>query len=87
MDGEECFHLGLFNHLVDADEVRGKAIEIAHQLAQKPPTAMRLTKQRFRDDGQAAFDAVFEAATRLQREAYDSGEPQQVIAEYFAKRG
>ena len=48
---------------------------------------MRLTKQRFRDDGQAAFDAVFEVATRLQREAYDSGEPQRVIAEYFAKRG
>ena len=87
MDGEECFRLGLFNHLVDADEVRGKSIETAHELSQKPPTAMRLTKQRFRDDGQAAFDAVFEVATRLQREAYDSGEPQRVIAEYFAKRG
>ena len=86
MDGDECFRLGLFNYLVDPEEVRGKAIETAHHLAQKPPTAMRLTKQRFRDDGQTAFDAVFEAATRSQREAYDSGEPQRVIAEYFAKR-
>lgn len=86
MDGEECFRLGLFNHLVDPDQVRDKAIEIADELAQKPPTAMRLTKQRFRDDGQAAFDAVFEVAAQLQREAYDSGEPQRVTAEYFAKR-
>ena len=86
MDGEECFRLGLFNHLVDADEVRGIAFETAQQLAQKSPTAMRLTKRRFRDDGQPAFDAAFEAATRSQREAYNSGEPQRVIAEYFAKR-
>ena len=86
MDGEECFRLGLFNYLVDAGEVRGKAIEIADALAQKPPIAMRLTKQRFRDDGQAAFDAVFEVAAQLQREAFDSGEPGRVMAEYFAKR-
>ena len=86
MDGDECFRLGLFNHLVEPDQVRDKAIEIADELAQKPPTAIRLTKQRFRDDGQAAFDAVFEAVAQLQREAYDSGEPQRVIAEYFAKR-
>ncbi|MBT3170833.1 MAG: enoyl-CoA hydratase/isomerase family protein [Rhodospirillaceae bacterium] len=87
MDGDECFRLGLFNHLVDAAEVHAKAIAVAEELAQKPPTAMRLTKQRFREDGQAAFDATFEIATRLQREAYTSGEPQRVMAEYFAKKG
>ena len=87
MDGDECFRLGLFNHLVDAAEVHAKAIAVAEELAQKPPTAMRLTKQRFREDGQAAFDATFEIAPRLQREAYTSGEPQRVMAEYFAKKG
>jgi enoyl-CoA hydratase len=86
MDGDECFRLGLFNHLADAAEVRNKAIEVADELAQKPPTAMRLTKQRFREEGQAAFNAVFDVAAELQRQAYDSGEPQRVIAEYFAKR-
>ena len=87
MDGDECHRLGLFNHLVGAGEVRAKAIEVAEDLAQRPATAMRLTKQRFREDGQAAFDAIFETAARLQREAYASGEPQRVMAEYFAKRG
>ena len=87
MDGEECHRLGLFNYLVAAGDVRRKALEVAQQLAEKPPTAMRLTKQRIREDGQAGFDAVFEAATRLQREAYASGEPGRVMAEYFAKRG
>ena len=87
MDGDECYRLGLFNHLVDAGDVRAKAVEIADDLAKRPPTAMRLTKQRFREDSQAAFDATFGVATRLQREAYDSGEPQQVMAEFFAKKG
>jgi enoyl-CoA hydratase len=87
MDGEECFRLGLFNHLVAPDAVIDKALEVAEALAQKPPTAMRLTKERFRADGQAAFDAVFEIAERLQREAFDSGEPQRVAAEFFAKKG
>jgi len=86
MDGEECFKLGLFNHLVDASEVRAKAIARAKELATKPPTAMRLTKQRFREDSQAAFDATFEIAARLQRKAYASGEPQRVMAEYFANK-
>ena len=87
MGGEECLRLGLFNYLVEAGKVRDRAVEVAEELAQKPPTAMRLTKQRFREDSQAAFDAVFETAARLHREAYASCEPQRVMAEYFAKRG
>jgi enoyl-CoA hydratase/carnithine racemase len=84
MGGDECFRLGLFNYLVAAGDVRAKALEVAEQLAQKPPTAMRLTKQRFREDSQAGFNAVFEAATRLQGEAFASGEPGRVMAEFFA---
>lgn len=87
MDGEECYRLGLYNHLVDAREVVDKAVEVAEVLAQKPPTAMRLTKERFRTDGQAGFDTAFEIAERLQREAFYSGEPQRVAAKFFAKKG
>ena len=87
MDGEECYRLGLYHQLVDAGEVVDKAVEVAEALAQKPPTAMRLTKERFRADSQAGFDAAFEIAERLQREAFESGEPQRVAAEFFAKKG
>ena len=87
MDGEECFRLGLYNDLADAGEVVDKAVAVAETLAEKPPTAMRLTKERFRADSQAGFDAAFEIAERLQREAFDSGEPQRVAAEFFAKKG
>ena len=85
MDGEECYRLGLYNHLVDAEEVVDKAIEVAKALAQKPPNAMRLTKERFRTAGQAGFDAAFKIAERLQREAFYSGEPQSVAAKILRK--
>ena len=86
MNGEECYRLGLYNHLVHAEEVLDKAVEVAETLAQKPPTAMRLTKERFRTESQAGFDATFEIAERLQREAFHSGEPQRVAAKFFAKK-
>ena len=85
MDGKECYHLGLYNYLVDAEEVLDKALAVAKALAEKPPNAMRLSKERFRIAGQAGFDNAFKVAERLQREAFYSGEPQSVAAKFFEK--
>jgi len=86
MDGRECHALGLFHALVARDQVMPHAIERARALGKKPPNAMRLTKQRFREVTQSAFDATFEAGARLQAEAYASGEPQTAMAAFMAKR-
>ena len=76
----------MLQHLVAREAVLDKALEIAAELGQKPPVAMRITKQRLRDIGEAEFDAVFEDAVRLQVEAYKAGEPQRAMAEFLAKR-
>lgn len=86
MDGEEAFRLGLFHHLVPADEVLAKAYEAAEELAAKPPMAMKLTKQRLREVTQPGFDAAIEAGKRLQAEAFATGEPQAVAAAFFKRR-
>lgn len=86
MDGEECLALGLLNHLVGENAVVTKAFEIAHELAAKPATAMKLTKRFFREATQADLDATFERAARLQLEAYASGEPQSVMGRFLDKR-
>lgn len=87
MDGRECHAHGLFHALVPEREVRAAAIAAARSLAAKPPAAMRLTKRRFREVTQPGFDAAFEAAMRLQPEAWRSGEPQRLMAAFLAKRG
>lgn len=86
MSGLECHELGLFHELVPQAEVRDAAVAAARSLGEKPTVAMRLTKQRFREATQAGLDDAFEAGARLQAEAYRSGEPQRVMAEFFAKR-
>lgn len=86
MDGRECHAVGLFHLLVEKGDVLPQAIEVAKELGSKPPNAMRLTKQRFREVTQAAFDSAFEAGARLQAEAYRSGEPQAVMAAFKERK-
>lgn len=86
MDGEECHRLGLVHYLVPAAEVLPRAIAVARELAAKPPVAMRLNKQRFRELTEAGFQEAEAAGARIQREAFASGEPQAEMAKFFAER-
>jgi enoyl-CoA hydratase/carnithine racemase len=86
MDAEECRAIGLIHHLVPADQVMPKAREVARLLGDKPPIAMRLDKQRFREMTEPAFRDAIEAGRRIQREAYASGEPQAWMEKFFAER-
>lgn len=86
MSGDECHRIGLIHHLVSPGEVRSKAMEVAAELATKPPVAMRLNKQRFAEMTQAGFEDAVAAGSRNQKEAYASGEPQRMMEEFFAAR-
>jgi enoyl-CoA hydratase/carnithine racemase len=86
MESDECERIGLIHHLVPADQVLAKAMSIANDLAEKPPVAMRLDKQRFREMTEAGFVDCIAAGSRIQRESYDSGEPARMMEAFFAKR-
>src|SRR6476646_11939331 len=87
MNAEECRAIGLIHHLVDRpEEVMGKTREMAEMMAAKPAMAMRLTKARFRQVTQPAFDEAFENGGVYQAEAFASGEPQAAMRVFFAER-
>ena len=86
VEAPEAVRLGLFDRIAAAETLLPEALEAARFLADRPPVAFRLSKRRLREMTQAAFDSAFEAAARLQREAYESGEPQAVMARFFARR-
>jgi hypothetical protein len=48
---------------------------------------MRLTKQRFREVLEKSLEDVLQAAARIDREAYGTGEPQAVMKKFLEKRG
>jgi hypothetical protein len=62
-------------------------LRLAEELAAKPPVAMRLNKQRFREITEAGFRDCLEAGMRLQREAFATGEPARMMEQFFAARG
>jgi len=86
MDADECLTVGLINRLVPADRVMAEALALAEALAAKPPEAMRLNKQRFREMTEPGFRDCLDAGIRIQRESYATGEPARMM-ELFLARG
>ena len=87
MDADECHRIGLVHHLVSVDQVLPKAMEVARELAAKPPIAMRLDKQRFREMTQASFDDAITAGIRIQALSYATDEPARMMEEFFKRHG
>ena len=86
MDAEECFRIGVINRLVPKESVMSETLALANDLAAKPPNAMRLNRQRFREVTEAGFRDCLAAGVRTQREAYATGEPGRMMEEFLAKR-
>jgi enoyl-CoA hydratase/carnithine racemase len=86
ISGSEAHTLSLINHLVARGEVMCKAQAVARELAAQAPTAVKATKQRFRELTQAGFDASIEAGIAANRQAYAAGEPQARMKEFLAQR-
>jgi hypothetical protein len=50
-----------------------QTLDTAKMLALKPPVAMRLDKQRFREVTEESFQETLDAAVRYHHESYASG--------------
>jgi enoyl-CoA hydratase/carnithine racemase len=87
MGAAEAQQAGLVQHLVPRAQVLPKALEVAGQLADKAPVAMRLDRRWLRDINEASFRAMIEYAIRAHRESYRSGEPVRRMEAFMAKHG
>ena len=87
ISGERAWQLGLVNHLVPREQVFAKSMELARALAERPPHAVKITKERMRELTQPQFDDILVAAKKYQRRAYESGEPQRLMRELLQKMG
>ncbi|PAU78443.1 enoyl-CoA hydratase/isomerase family protein [Halomonas salipaludis] len=86
MNAEESHALGLINRLVAADQVMPEALALGEALADKPPVAMRLDRQRFKEITEPGFRDCLEAGVRIQGEAYASGEPARMMELFLERR-
>lgn len=86
LNAQEAFQIGVIHHLVESDQVLPKAIEIARHLADKPPHAFRITKRFLREANQKAYEQAFRNAADGWFEAFQAGEPQRIMSQFFTKR-
>ncbi len=86
LDAEEANEFGLISRMVAREAVLPTAMALAEDLATKPPVAMRLNRQRIAEVTQAGFDEAMESGVRIQLKAHETGEPQSMMEEFFAKR-
>ncbi len=86
MDAQEARDLRLINHLVAADEVLPKAVEIVQAFAAKPSVAWLRTKARFAEIALRGFDEAFRSGVLGQQEAFARGEPQAIMEAFLASR-
>lgn len=86
MSADECLRIGLISEIVDQQRVLPRALDLARELAAKPPVAMRLNKARFREVTEAGFIDALRAGEVMQKESYGSGEPARMMEEFFRQR-
>ena len=86
ISGQRARDIGLLNRLVSRDLVLDTAMELAGELGRLGRTAIRLTKQRFRELTDEAFESALPVAIELQKQAYASGEPQAAMQAFLARR-
>lgn len=85
LSGDEAATAGLVHQLVDAADVVPTALERAAELAAKPAMAFTLTKRSLRAALEPGLWEAFDAAARVDREAWDSGQPQAAMNEFLAR--
>ena len=84
--GQRAYEMGLVSELVDAADVLAAAHRRARAMAALPATAMRVSKQRFRELTQPGFDEALAAAVRAQLACFASGEAQETMRAFIARR-
>ena len=85
LSGAEAEARGLVHQLVEPADVVPVALARAAELASKPKQAFTLTKRSLRATVEPGLWAAFDAAAGIDREAWDSGQPQAVMNEFLAR--
>ncbi|MBY2968081.1 enoyl-CoA hydratase/isomerase family protein [Rhizobium leguminosarum] len=86
MGADECHSIGIINKIVPQSDVLTASLSLALELGAKPPVAMRLDKQWLREMTELGFRQCLDAAVRIHREAYASGETAQMMEKFLAER-
>ena len=87
VDAEEAYRIGLLNHLVRADDLMHKAIEIAQQIAANDPRMVQGIKELMLEDVGNSWRWMYDNEAAAQKGKLSATPVEEGFAEFLARKG
>ena len=86
IDAQTAFAIGLVNHVVPADQLETKTMEIANRIAEKSPIALRLAKEAIRLASRSNLDEGLRREVDLFALCFSSEDKDEGVRAFLEKR-
>jgi enoyl-CoA hydratase len=86
IDAQTAFNLGLVNHVVPADQLETKTMEIANRMADKSPIALRLAKEAIKLASRSNLDEGLRREVDLFALCFSSPDKDEGVQAFLEKR-
>lgn len=86
IDAQTAFNLGLVNHVVPADQLEIKTMEIANRIAEKSPIALRLAKEAIKLASRSNLDEGLRREVDLFALCFSSADKDEGVTAFLEKR-
>ena len=86
IDAQTALSIGLVNHVVPADQLESKTMEIANRIAEKSPIALRLAKESIRIAARSNLDEGLRREVDLFALCFSSEDKDEGVKAFLEKR-
>jgi len=86
IDAQTAFNLGLINHVVPAEQLEAKTMEIANRIAEKSPIALRLAKEAIKLASRSNLDEGLRREVDLFALCFSSADKDEGVKAFLEKR-
>jgi len=86
IDAQTAFNLGLVNHVVPAEQLETKTMEIANRIAEKSPIALRLAKEAIKLASRSNLDEGLRREVDLFALCFSSADKDEGVKAFLEKR-
>ena len=86
INAQEAFRIGLVNHVVPADQLEAKTMEIANRIAEKSPIALRLAKEAVKLASRSNLDEGLRREVDLFALCFSSEDKDEGVKAFLEKR-
>ncbi len=86
INAQEAFRLGLANHVVPADQLQTKTMEVANRIADKSPVALRLAKEAVKAASRSNLDEGLRREVDLFALCFSSEDKDEGVSAFLEKR-